>query len=226
MLSRRIPHCGVCGHLLVKNGFTSAGRQRWRCACGASHVNKKPGKTRLAHFTSFLAYLAGQASQCELTDGMDPTFRRRISWWWTVPTPSLPMTGEVYDQVFVDGIYLAYDWCLLIARNTTHVVAWQWATRENTAAYTALLGKLTPPDLVTTDEAGGALSSITRMWPHTPVQRCLLHVHRNNIRDLTTHPHTPAGRALLGLSQRLLKITTGDPSSFLGWSAHPDPHPV
>ena len=136
------------------------------------------------------------------------------------------MTGEVYDQVFVDGIYLAYDWCLLIARNTTHVVAWQWATRENTAAYTALLGKLTPPDLVTTDEAGGALSSITRMWPHTPVQRCLLHVHRNNIRDLTTHPHTPAGRALLGLSQRLLKITTGDPSSFLGWSAHPDPHPV
>lgn len=33
--ARKQPRCGVCGHKLVKNGQTSAGRTRWRCrACG------------------------------------------------------------------------------------------------------------------------------------------------------------------------------------------------
>lgn len=64
--------------------------------------------------------------------------RRDWQWCWNIPTPSLPMTGEVHSHVFIDGIYLPYGWCLLIARNTIHVVAWQWATRENSAAYTAL----------------------------------------------------------------------------------------
>jgi hypothetical protein len=43
-----------------------------------------------------------------------------------------------------------------------------------------------------------------------PVQRCLIHVHRNNLPDLTSKPNTAAGKALLALSQRLLKVSTKD----------------
>ncbi len=64
------------------------------------------------------------------------------------------MTGEVHSPVFIDGIYLAYGWCLLIARSESYVVVWQWATSDNSTAYTVLSNQITPPDLVTTDGAG------------------------------------------------------------------------
>lgn len=42
------------------------------------------------------------------------------------------------------------------------------------------------------------------------MQRCLVHIHRNNITDLTTRPRTSAGKALLSLSRRLLHLDTLD----------------
>lgn len=42
------------------------------------------------------------------------TLRTRISWCWQVK-PRIPMTGEIYNQVQIDGIYLPYGWCLLVA---------------------------------------------------------------------------------------------------------------
>lgn len=119
----------------------------------------------------------------------------------------------VHDQVFLDGTYLAYNWCLLVARSGTTggsgpVVGWQWCTSENAPAYTQLLNTIPAPLVVTTDGNGGALKAIRQCWPDSKIQRCLLHVHRNNARDLTRNPKTTAGRALLGLSKQLLRVTS------------------
>ena len=191
----------------MKNGYTSAGKRRWRCGCGASQTTTRDGKTRISIFTSFLTYILGKLSQAEISGNTGRGLRRRFAWCWTVPTPAIEITGEVYRQLFIDGIYLPYHWCLLVAHNGNHVVARQWCRRENSAAYTALLAKIPPPDLVTTDGHGGALKALKQLWPDVPVQRCLVHVHRNNHRDLTSRPNTPAGKALLVLSQRLLKVS-------------------
>ena len=137
-------------------------------------------------------------------------FRERTRWCWSVPVPRPAPTGEVYSQLFIDGLHVRGGWVLLVARSPSHVVSWQWAGSENAAAYTALLHDLAPPLVVTTDGAGGALKALRALWPDTPVQRCLLHVHRDTTRDLTRRPHTPAGKALLALSARLLTITTID----------------
>ena len=112
--------------------------------------------------------------------------------------------------MFIDGIYLPYNWCLLIAHNGHHVLARQWCHRENAPAYTALLAKIPGPDLVTTDGHGGAAKALKALWPNLTVQRCLIHVHRNNLRDLTSKPNTAAGKALFALSQRLLKVSSKD----------------
>lgn len=112
--------------------------------------------------------------------------------------------------MLIDGIYLPYNWCLLIAHNGHHVLARQWCHRENAPAYTALLTKIPGPDLVTTDGHGGAAKALKALWPNLAVQRCLIHVHRNNLRDLTSKPNTAAGKALFALSQRLLKVSTKD----------------
>ena len=112
--------------------------------------------------------------------------------------------------MFIDGIWLHHDWVLLIARSTTNVIGWQWAARESTTAYQALLAPIPPPQVATTDGAPGALKAITTTWPTTKIQRCLIHVRRDTVRDLTLHPRTIQGRALLGLSRKPLTITTTD----------------
>ena len=193
---------------MMKNGYTSAGRHRWRCPCGASQTLRKPGKTRIAIFTTFLSYLLGKLSQAEISTNTGRGLRRRWAWCWTVPTPTIQITGQVHNQLFIDGIYLPHKWCLLLAHNGTHVVARQWCHQENSAAYTALLKKIPPPDLVATDGHGGAAKALKALWPEMAIQRCLVHVHRNNLRDLTSRPNTAAGKALLALSRRLLKVST------------------
>lgn len=51
---------------------------------------------------------------------------------------------HVYDQVLLDGIYLAYRWCLITATNREKIIAC-WCQRENSAAYQALMNRLPAP---------------------------------------------------------------------------------
>lgn len=205
-----------------KNGRTAAGAQRWKCVpCAITYSFTRQDLTEQSIFTAFIDYVLGKNAQHEV-DGTATgrTLRYRFTWCWNVPTPPLTVTGEIYDQLFIDGIYLAYNWALLTAVNERgKVVARQWATAENAAAYTALLDGLPPPRLITCDGAAGALKAVQAVWGEDapPVQRCLLHVHRNNIRDLTNRPKTAAGKALRALSRRLLKVTSTTDAA--DWSA-------
>ena len=203
----------MCRDPMRKHGRTASGSQRWRCtACNLTTTAPRavpPARTEQATLGEFIAWATSKGTQADQPGGAR-AFRHRTAWCWRVPVPRPPVTGEVHAQIFIDGLHLAGGWTLLVARSTAHVIAWQWAAGESAAAYTALLQDLAPPDLVTTDGAGGALKALRELWPRTPVQRCLIHVHRDTVRDLTLHPRTTQGRALLGLSRKLLTITTTD----------------
>lgn len=144
----------------------------------------------------------------ELDRGSDRTVRREFRWCWDVMIPSPAQSGEVYDQVFIDGTYLHGGWVLLIACTTSHVLNWVLCARESTAAYESLLSPIAPPQMVVTDGAKGALGAINTCWPTTTIQRCLVHVQRNNFHDLTRKPKTSAGRILLELSRTLTHLKT------------------
>lgn len=203
-----------------KHGRTKTGRQRWRCTdCNLTTTIDREDLTRKADFALFLDYVTGKDSQSQM-DGTATgrSLRRRINWCWDVPVPTPPATGEVYDQVFLDGKRMPYNWVLLTATNQAgKVVAWQWATNETAAAYTSLLEGIAPPTVVTVDGAKGGLKAIKALWETegTRVQRCLLHVHRNNTQDLTSRPKTPAGKTLKHLSHALLHITS--PGEATAW---------
>ena len=118
------------------------------------------------------------------------------------------VTGEVYDQVMIDGIYLPYRWCLLIATDADRVIGWQWCARETSAAYTNLMVRFPAPTVVVTDGGAGILKALRACWGDSRVQRCLFHVWANSRTDLTLRPRTSAGKALLQLTRDLLHITT------------------
>jgi hypothetical protein len=86
----------------------------------------------------------GTSNQSSLTSfGAARSFRRRTAWGWNV-APRIPVTGEVHDQIQVDGIYVG-SWCCLIGVAGEHVLGWQWCDTEKKAAWAALLGRFPAP---------------------------------------------------------------------------------
>ena len=203
---RNHPTCGVCANKLVKNGTTSKGRTRWRCKhCGASTTQTRPDPTKKAHFTSFIAWLTSNQPRGDFATSTR-TFTRHTHWCWTV-TPTLTPTGEIHDQIMLDGTYFN-GWCVLIAYTGTHVIDWQWCDYEKTASWTALINRIPAPTVAIVDGNGPLTTTIKRLWPQTRIQRCHFHIRQAAHRHLTRNPTLPANKELLGLFKTLPKVTT------------------
>ena len=65
--------------------------------------------------------------------GKGRTFRRKTAKFWSIwPLP--PKVEEVHDVVYLDGIYLARNLCVLICCNDTHVLGWYVCRYEHAKA--------------------------------------------------------------------------------------------
>ena len=161
--------CVVCGAKMRRNGKTKAGRTRWRCeSCGASATGHVDNSAK--RLDEFLGWLLSKERQADMP-GAGRTFRRRTAEFWHVwPLP--PVTGEVCRVVFVDGIHLARNVCVLISRSEEHVLGWYVAKSENSRAYKALMARVAPPDVVVTDGGSGFQKARRQLWPKTRVRRC------------------------------------------------------
>lgn len=199
----------------MKNGRHRSGTQRWRCKdCGSSTIRRRPDVTRREQLHRFLIWLTGKSTQAQAGGGTGRSFRDQTAWCWDL-RPQMPVTGEVHDAVLVDGIWIG-SWCLLIALSDTgHVIAWQWAARESTAAWEALFGQVPPPEVVVTDGGSGIRSALANTWPDTAVQRCIFHLQMNVTRELTRNPRLKAGRALRALALNL--STVADVDAAIQW---------
>ncbi|BDZ42096.1 hypothetical protein GCM10025865_13950 [Paraoerskovia sediminicola] len=173
--------------------------------------------TRTAQLERFLTWLTGSGTQADL-GGSARSFRRTHAWCWDL-VRAITVTGEIYDEVQLDGTYLSDGWCLLLAINgsTGTVIAFQRCDTEKSAAWAALLEQIPPPRAVVIDGGSGLASALATCWPATRAQRCLVHVQRNVRTLLTTRPRTDAGKALRRLSLALTRITTRDQAA--AWQA-------
>lgn len=195
--------CPACGSKMKRNGKTSAGKQRWRClACGSSSLHSYDVGSR--HLDQFLGWLLSKERQADMPGG-GRTFRRHAERSWRVwPVPEL--VDEAHRVVCVDGIYLARNVVILIARSDEHVLSRYLARSEASRAYRALLPNIAPPDAVVTDGGPGFAKAVKEVWPDTKVQRCLFHVFNQVKRRTTTRPNLQAGIELYALSEGLLHI--------------------
>lgn len=211
--------CSACGSQMKRNGKTSAGRQRWRCkACGASSTHAYDVESR--HLRQFLEWLLSKDCQTDMPGG-GRTFRRHTEKFWRL-WPIADFVDEVHRVVYVDGIYLAKDVVILIARSDKHVLSWYLARSETSRAYRALLSNIAPPEMVVTDGGSGFAKAVGQVWPGTKVQRCLFHVFNQVKRYTTSRPNLLAGAELYGLAKELLHIETLSQANwwverFLSW---------
>lgn len=115
----KLVRCPNCGFVCKRNGKTNAGSQRWYCnQCSYSFTNKV-NKTN-NNLQIFLDWLFGKHTQLDMA-GEGRSFRRKTSQFWELwPLP--PKVESSSSVVFVDGIYLARNACILICCNETHVL--------------------------------------------------------------------------------------------------------
>ena len=219
---RNHPHCGVCENRLVKNGKTSAGRTRWRCKlCGASTTRTRTDITRKAEFTSFIDWLTSTRSRGDFATSAR-TFNRHTQWCWNV-APTVSPTGEIHDQIMLDGTYFN-GWCVLIAHTGEHVIDWQWCDREKNESWTALIERITAPVVAIVDGNGPLTTTVKRLWPTTRIQRCHFHIRQGGHRHLTRRPALLANKELLAIFTTLKSVTTLDEAAawtgeFAAWEA-------
>ncbi|QOY60041.1 IS1249 family transposase [Thermophilibacter immobilis] len=211
--------CPYCGGKTKRSGRTTAGRQRWRClACGATFVHGIDASAKT--LDGFLTWLLSGERQSDLPGG-GRTFRRRTSRFWDIwPLP--PLVDEVFDVVYVDGIWVARDVVVLIACTDEHVLGWYVARSENSRAWSALLARIAPPGVVVGDGGSGFAKAARRMWPTTRVQRCTFHAFCQVRRYTTSRPKLRAGVEPYDLACRLPHVASSEQAaawmvSYASW---------
>ncbi|ALG27778.1 hypothetical protein AOZ07_03175 [Glutamicibacter halophytocola] len=216
-LKRKNTHlCSICQSPQKKNGKRN-GKQRWRCiSCNASTTHQRPDTTQRNVLIGFVNWLLSKQTQADHAGGTGRTFRYQTQWCWDV-YPYLNQTGEVFDEIQVDGIYLRPGWCLLIAIANGKVIGWQWCDHEKSAAWIALLKHFPQPKVVVTDGGSGLLKALKMLWPGVEVQRCLVHIQRTIRTYLTLKPRMEAGKSLRHLSLQLTRIKDQDEAAC--WAA-------
>lgn len=149
-------------------------------------------------------------------------FRRRAQWCRNV-IPEATVTGEIHQQIMLDGTYFN-GWCGLIAYTGSHVIAWQWCDREKHASWSALLQRISAPAVTIVDGHKGLESALKQHWKETRVQRCMFHIQQNIRTHLTMRPKLDAGKELLASTKTLTPIEDLDQAAawmgeFASWTA-------
>ena len=182
------------------NGKTKAGTQRWRCPkCGVSSVRKHDNSAKL--LVAFLRWLLSKDAVVDLKTSRT-TFWRNTAWVWKI-WPIAPATGELYDVVFLDGIWLRRKAVVLIAVAGGHVVGWHLAQTECTTAWAALMMRIPAPKMLVSDGSPGLAKAASLFWPKTRIQRCTFHAANQVKRYTTLKPKLEAGIELLGIANKL-----------------------
>ena len=217
----KAPKCEICGKNMRKNGTTKAGTQRWRCnTCGFSKTRKND--TRAKRFTLFLNWLMSKKTQEEMGYSR-AKFKRLTHEFWEI-WPIAFKTGEVFDTVFLDGIWIKRNCVVLIACSRENVIAWHLAKSESSASWAALMSRIPAPTMLVSDGAPGLAKAARSVWPNTRIQRCVVHVFRDVKACTTMKPKLEAGKELLEIAKKLLKVKDADKaadwvSKYVSWTS-------
>jgi hypothetical protein len=215
------PKCKICGNNMRKNGNTKAGTQRWRCSkCGYSTTRKIDTKVR--RFKLFLNWLLSKKTQEEMGYSR-AKFKRLTHEFWNI-WPIAFQTGELFETVYLDGIWIKRNCVVLIACSRQNVIAWHLAKSENSAAWAALMSRIPAPTMLVSDGAPGLAKATRQVWPQTKIQRCVVHIFWDIKSCTTTNPKLEAGKELLEIGKKLLKVKNADQASewiakYVNWTS-------
>ena len=193
-------------------GKTAAYTVRWRCMhCQKSTVRKRSDVTKNSRYQLFLLWLTGTKSLTEIAQSRHVSRQSFTAWfhpfWHVRPTPCF--TKKHTDVLIIDGLYLeSRNHCVLIGKTPCTVFFWMFAERETYGSWLLFCRSMHAPRVVVCDGQRGMRAAIRDSWPHTFIQRCVVHVFQLATTRLTQQPKTRAGQALRILVYQLFTVHT------------------
>lgn len=138
------------------------------------------------------------------------TLRRHFTVFLANPPKVSPLKSRRSIYLKVDGKYFGHWGCILVFKERTSIIFWDFVQRENYFNYLNdfyYLKKLGYDILgVTSDWHGSLISAVKTSLPKIPHQRCLVHTLHLCQGLLTKHPETEAGTNLLELVSLLNNV--------------------
>ena len=196
-----------------RHGKTTAGKQRWLCLiCTSARIHTRYD-TRIRHLlTYFIHWLTGVIELAGIARARGVS-RKHLSTLflplWDLPAPQPSPLPVSLPLLIVDGVYLSGRVnAALVGHTGNAVVTWDFCERECYVAWRSFLSRFTHIHTIVMDGQKGLSEAVHEMFPHTKIQRCVVHVERYVRIRLSRNPTTEAGRLLWHLMRSIWDVHT------------------
>lgn len=192
MASKR-PICISCSRYLIRWGKTKSGKTRYRClSCLRTRIYHPKRRYRSSLSTLFRQYILFGATYqflSEISGYKVPYLARKFHLLLQEIPPELPLLDQSnIPQTFllIDGLWFGRWFVLMVYRQSGNLTIMHISTmgREAATRIEKDLKKIKEHYLFTgivSDGGTGIVSAVNEVFPYTPHQICLAHLHRGII---------------------------------------------
>ena len=214
---RRRLRCPKCGSLDNIKWGARSGIQRYKCGeCGHMFSARRKEITSSNRFIWFKKWVSGRMTIDEIADRSGYSTRQLHRWFdeYLDTSPSWTMNTSKPIYLLIDGTYYSDDHCLIVyrAENLKRTIFYRFTTHEDDDEIASDLINIR--DLgydvigITTDGGDNIVRAVQYVFPDVPRQRCVVHVQRECLAQITQRPRSPEARLFRNMVQQLSSVRT------------------
>lgn len=216
-LEKKRPYCKTCNKHLQLWGKTNKGTQRYRCSsCTKSRIYTKRKKNKKYFFSLFSQYVLWGVTYEMLSEisGYSVRYLEDIFHQLLVEQPPtlsvMSSLGATY--LLLDGLWFSRYFVLMVYRKSKEltILHISVAGREVETKITKDLRHIHALGYrfsgIVSDGGTGVVSAIRTVYPHTPHQICLAHIHRDISASVGKYPKDEKVRQLRRLADHVWLI--------------------
>lgn len=212
---RRRLRCPQCGSLDVIKWGVRNSIQRYKCNdCKSLFTSRRKDISKFNRLPWFRKWVLGKLTVNDISKMSVYSSRQLLRWFDEYlegyPTWAINTSHPVF--LLIDGTYYSDSHCLVVyrAENLKRTLFYRFTQSEDDDEIASDLLNIKAMGYnivgITTDGGDNIIRAVEFAFPHTPRQRCVVHVQRECLSSITLHPRSPEGRALKNIVMMLSGI--------------------
>lgn len=209
---RRRLRCPKCGSLDVIKWGVRNGTQRYKCNdCKSLFTSRRKDISKFNRLPWFRKWVLGKLTVNDISKMSGYSSRQLLRWFdeylEAYPTWTINTSHPIF--LLIDGTYYSGSHCLVVyrAENLKRTLFYRFTQSEDDDEIASDLLNIKAMGYniagITTDGGDNIIRAVEFAFPHTPRQRCVVHVQRECLSSITLHPRSPEGRALKNIVMML-----------------------
>lgn len=216
---RRRQRCPKCGTLdIIKWGIRN-GIQRFKCRnCATLFSARRKDISKSNRFPWFRKWVCGRMTIEELSTDSGYSCRQLHRWFdeYLDAYPTWNIKTDLPVYLLIDGTYYSHNHCLVVyrAENIKRTLFYRFCKSEDDDEIASDLINIRTMGYdvrgITTDGGDNIIRAVEYVYPDIPRQRCVVHVQRECLNNITFHPRSPEARSLRNLVMRLNDVRSNN----------------